>query len=120
MPLQFAEQPDCPFAALLRILTCHAFPWLCPNGLSRLKGPDAAPPPILSLATFRALEALMDETAEGRRLVNLYWRHGAEMVQILETQTNVVLQLGSVVTNFEPLVAALLSGHGQRVGSARG
>jgi hypothetical protein len=115
MPLQFAAQPDCPFATLLRILTCHAFPWLCPGGPHVApKSPDPEPPPIFSLAAFRALESLMNQSDEGRRLVSLYWRHGAEMVYILQTQTNVVLQLGSVVTNFQPLVVALLSGQGQQ------
>ena len=109
---------DCPFYYLFRYLTCAAFPWICTGGFApmSLSPADEEPPsPLISLASYRALEALLKQSDGGRRLVGLYWEHGPEVLRIFQAQTNVMLQVGSVVTNFQPLVVALLSGRGERV-----
>jgi hypothetical protein len=65
-----------------------------------------------SAANFRALEALMNQTPEGRRLVNLYWQNTAELVPMV--LTNSALQEGTLqlFQNFQPGISALLAGDG--------
>ncbi|MBI5388741.1 MAG: hypothetical protein HZA90_29110 [Verrucomicrobia bacterium] len=107
---------DCALAAFLQAWQCLAFPAFCSGGSSfaRSAAAQEPAPSAVSLASFRALETLMKETDEGRRLVNLYWKHGPEAVQILQSDTNRLLQFGTVLTNFQPLVAALLAGRGEQ------
>lgn len=67
----------------------------------------------VSLANFHALQALMSETAEGRRLTGLYWQHTAEVVRILFADPPLRDQALAVLTTFQPGVSALLAGKGQ-------
>ena len=71
--------------------------------------------PTLSLATFHALEGVLGESPEGRRLRDLYRAHGPEIVQMIQTQPTLRAQMNTVVTAFQPLVVSLLSGRGQQV-----
>ena len=84
-----------------------------PQSLGLRVAADVAP--AISLATFHALEGLLGDSAEGRRLKNLYRAHGTEIVQIMQAQPALRTQMTSVITSFQPLVVALLSGRAQQV-----
>lgn len=64
----------------------------------------------ISLASYRALEALMNQTPEGRRLVGTYWRYSPEVVQIVLTNSPLAKAASKLLTDFQPAVVALLSG----------
>ncbi|HEY6169107.1 MAG TPA: hypothetical protein VI454_13780, partial [Verrucomicrobiae bacterium] len=66
----------------------------------------------VSLASFHALQSLMDQTGEGRRLTGLYWQHTAELVQMISTNIPLALDAAQVVLDFQPAVAALLATNG--------
>ena len=66
-------------------------------------------PAEVSLSVFHALESLMQETSEGRRLATLYWRHTAEVVRILATNPGLFNQTKSVIKTFQLGVSALLA-----------
>jgi hypothetical protein len=68
--------------------------------------------PGISLATFYGLESLMQESAEGRRLANLYWQHTREVVEIVLANPQLLDQGISIMRAFQPGVSALLSGRG--------
>jgi len=68
--------------------------------------------PGISLATFYTLQSLMTESAEGKRLVDLYWQHTSEVVQILNTNASLRDQAISIIRTFQPGVSKLLSGKG--------
>jgi len=64
----------------------------------------------LALGHFHALEALLGETGEGRRLAELYWRHSAEAVRIAETNAVAAMEGRQLIKDFQPAVMALLKG----------
>jgi DNA-binding beta-propeller fold protein YncE len=71
--------------------------------------------PEISLATFHALEGVLGESPEGRRLQELYRAHGTEVVQMIRSQPALEAQMNTVVKSFQPLVVSLMSGRGQQV-----
>lgn len=87
--------------------------------LADLRQPGLAAPagsgPI-ALASFRALEALMNQTPEGRRLVELYWRHSTEWVAICIANTfgrgGMFAEVRGVLQRWQAYVNALLAGKG--------
>ena len=68
-----------------------------------------------SLTTLYALETLMKENADGRRLVDMYRQHGAEVVQIFLLHPSLLQKSLELVTAFHSGVGALLAGKGQEV-----
>lgn len=118
-----------PLTSAPQTFTITVTGYVCP--LAQLLGPLAAPQslspqsqglrvaaevaPAISLAVFHALEGLLGDSAEGRRLKDLYWAHGTEIVQIMQAQPALRTQMTSVITSFQPLVVSLLSGRGQQV-----
>jgi uncharacterized delta-60 repeat protein len=83
-----------------------------PHALHRraLKQPDDTS--LVSAANFRALEGLMNQTAEGQRLAGLYRQHTAELVNIMLTNQPLLLDTLKLVQDFQPGVASLLAGDG--------
>lgn len=74
-----------------------------PHGLSQDRG---------SLANYYAFQSLMQQTTEGRRLASLYWRHGAEAVEIAASHPELILYTRSLLNAWHPLVRALVSAQG--------
>jgi hypothetical protein len=66
----------------------------------------------LSIPSFLALESLMKNTAEGTRLAELYRRHSPELVQIIMAHPELYDRARHLVTTFQPMIVALLSGSG--------
>lgn len=73
---------------------------------------NATASPALSLATFYALQSLMRETSEGRRLADLYAQYTGEVVRIVFADQVLHDQMVDVLKSFQPAVSALLAGHG--------
>ena len=101
--------------ALLALLTggSAAPPSIAPQSLGNRVPAEVTPP--ISLAIFHALEGLLGESAEGRRLKDLYWAHGPEIIRIMQAQPALRTQMNSVMNSFQPLVVSLLSGRAQQV-----
>ncbi len=72
-------------------------------------------PASISLGHFYALQSLMNQTGEGRRLTGLYWQHTREIVQIAIANPALALEARQVLLDFQPAVSALLSGNGSSV-----
>jgi len=73
----------------------------------------ASPASGLALGHFYALETLLHQTPEGSRLAALYWQHTREMVQIARTNDLAAAAMRHLPEDFQPAVAALLSGNGR-------
>jgi hypothetical protein len=67
---------------------------------------------LIALASFHALESLMKETAEGHRLVDLYWRHTTEWVYICVAHPELFRQTRDVLQRWQPSVNTFLAGKG--------
>ncbi|MBI3415044.1 MAG: hypothetical protein HY043_06940 [Verrucomicrobia bacterium] len=67
---------------------------------------------LFSLATYRALESLMNQTAEGRRLADLYWQNTSELVDIFVAHPDLIPQSLAIVKDWEPRIGVLLSSQG--------
>jgi len=65
-----------------------------------------------SLGNYYALQALMNQTEQGRRLTSLYWQHTRELVDIVKTNSDLLLQVRQVLVDFQPALSALLLGNG--------
>lgn len=80
-----------------------------PSNLRALAGPAEG----LALGHFYALETLLHQTSEGVRLAALYWQHTREMVRIVRTNDLAAAAVRHLLEDFQPAVAALLSGNGR-------
>ncbi|MEN9677646.1 MAG: hypothetical protein RIS76_3542, partial [Verrucomicrobiota bacterium] len=69
----------------------------------------------VSPTPFYALEALMKETADGRRWAGLYREHGAEIVRIFIQHPSLMVQSHELIAAYQPGVVALLAGQGDTV-----
>jgi hypothetical protein len=110
--------PSClgTFAGFVAVYGCGCTECPCPENRPGPPWPVALDlntkePPGLSLANFRALEGLMNQTSEGRRLANLYWQYSDQLVKTLKTNIPLALQVAQVALDFQPAVSALLSGN---------
>lgn len=74
--------------------------------------PTASTTVPLSLGAFYTLQSLMKETTEGRRLVDLYWRHTVEVLTLMLVNPELLDRTGSVFAKFQPGIVALLAGRG--------
>lgn len=70
----------------------------------------AAPMATVSLATFHAMQALMNGTPEGRQLARLYWQHAGEVAGILRRKPEVLRETAKFLVEFQPVVRSLLVG----------
>ena len=57
----------------------------------------------------------MKRSVDGRRLVDLYWQHTAEVVGILLASPSLRAQAKSLITEFQPGVSRLLAAKGQEI-----
>ncbi len=73
------------------------------------------PTQLVSAVNFHALESLMNQTAEGRRLANLYWQNTAEIVGIMLSNPPLLQATLQTVQDFQPGIASLLAGSGSEV-----
>ena len=73
-------------------------------------GSNDPPPPASSV--FHALEYLMMQTGLGQDWVELYRGHSAEVVEIIKSHQELIPDMIGLLTDFQPLVIALLSGTG--------
>jgi len=64
------------------------------------------------MPSFRALEQLMMQTAEGRRLRDLYWRHTTEFVLLCIADRNLFAQARDVIMRFQAPLNSFLGGKG--------
>ncbi len=74
---------------------------------------QAVPAGGLALGHFYALDTLLHQTTEGSRLAALYWQHTREMAQIIRTNDFAAAAMRHLLEDFQPAVAALLSGNGR-------
>ena len=85
--------------------------WL-QNSALRRRAPRQTSGTLVSAASFRALETLMNQTSEGQRLANLYRQNTAELVGIMLRNPSLLEDTLSLVQSFQPGVASLLAGDG--------
>jgi hypothetical protein len=69
----------------------------------------------ISLPTFYALESLMRQTAEGKRLARLYRYHSPELITIVLVHTDLIDQGQNLLGTWQPFVSGLLAGRGTNV-----
>jgi hypothetical protein len=82
--------------------------------LSTLSDKAASSPGTISLATFHALESLMNQTTEGQRLTALYRTHSPELLTMALANQQLAQAEANLVLSFQPLVTALLLGKGNQ------
>jgi hypothetical protein len=97
------------FSCILRAL---GFSDNCQPSSSPFGRESLSASPILSLANFYALESLMKQSPEGRRLVDLYWRHTTEVTDIAFAHPQLIPEARNLVLAWQPAVSAFLAGHG--------
>ena len=103
------DDSQCTLVSIYNIPPCASLP--PSTSLGRQGQQDAQSG--LSLATFYTLQSLMRETSQGRRLIDLYWRHTAEVSQILLANPALRDQVKQGLIGFQPGVRALLAGRAQ-------
>jgi hypothetical protein len=67
---------------------------------------------LIALSSLRALESLMLQTPEGRRLRDLYWRHTTELVSLCLEDTTLFSQIRDVTIRFQPALNSFIAGKG--------
>jgi hypothetical protein len=77
--------------------------------LTRSSSAVASP---VSVTLFHALQGLMNQTPEGRRLAQTYWQHTGEVVGLLYDHPGQWDRAIELVQDLQPGVVALLSGNG--------
>ncbi len=111
--LAYASLPPRNCSLIQQMLTITTYPCeTTPAGRQALPGNlTSLQPPT----PFYALESLMQDTAAGRRLTELYRTHGAEVVRLFLAQPRLLVQAQQLVSAYQPGVVALLAGRGDTV-----
>ena len=75
----------------------------------------SSPTPRLSLALFRAVRSLLNQTPEGIELVQLYEKHSSEVARMFSGHPEVLASSFKLFIDFSPGLSALLQGRGNTV-----